>query len=61
VEIDPVLLTQLAGASETDQLEVIVTFDEALTSADALSAAVQETGAGYADAYAAVEAAQALR
>jgi serine protease AprX len=44
--IDPTLSAALASASPTDQLEVIVNFDEATTSGTALSSAIMDTGAG---------------
>ncbi|CAN5155678.1 hypothetical protein BH20GEM2_BH20GEM2_05110 [soil metagenome] len=46
LDIDPALTAALSGAAETDQLEVIVGFDETLTSADAIAAAIQDLDAG---------------
>ncbi|MBW3569622.1 MAG: S8 family serine peptidase [Gemmatimonadetes bacterium] len=46
VEIDPALTEALATASATDQLEVIVGFNSALTSGDVLGAAIQQLDAG---------------
>ncbi|HEV2147326.1 MAG TPA: S8 family serine peptidase [Longimicrobiaceae bacterium] len=46
VEVDPALGSALLGAGEADPLEVIVTFDEALTTGDALAASIQQLGAG---------------
>lgn len=43
---DPALASALSAASSTDQLEVIVNFDEAVTSSAALTQAVQDVGAG---------------
>lgn len=44
--VDPALATALQGASATDQLEIIATFDATQTTGDAIGAAVQATGAG---------------
>ncbi len=46
IDIDPALTAALSGATETDQLEVIVGFEETLTSADAIAAAIQDLDAG---------------
>ncbi|HEX8830212.1 MAG TPA: S8 family serine peptidase [Longimicrobium sp.] len=46
VKVDPVLTTLLNSSSPTDKLQVLVTFDEALTSADVVSRAAQSLGAG---------------
>ena len=46
VKVDPVLTTLLNSSQPTDQLEVLVTFDETVTSADAVSRAVLASGAG---------------
>ena len=46
VEIDPVLTSLLNLASPTQQLEVLVTYDEAVTSSDAVSRAITGLGAG---------------
>ncbi|MBW3660225.1 MAG: S8 family serine peptidase [Gemmatimonadetes bacterium] len=44
--IDPALQDALAGASDTDQLEVLVTFDPGAVSSADLATAVAELGAG---------------
>jgi serine protease AprX len=44
--VDPVLRNLLNGALPTDRLEVLVTYDEAATSGDAVAGAVRGTGAG---------------
>jgi serine protease AprX len=44
--VDPALTSALATASPTDQLEVIVNFDESVTTATALSDALLSLGAG---------------
>ena len=44
--LDPVLQTALASASDTDELEVIVTYDPSATTRDAVTDAVLEAGAG---------------
>lgn len=44
--IDPALTSALSTAALTDALEVIVTYDRALTTGDAVANAVLETGAG---------------
>ncbi|MBW3654812.1 MAG: S8 family serine peptidase, partial [Gemmatimonadetes bacterium] len=46
VEIDPALVEALAAASATDQLEVIVGFNPALTDGETLGAAIQQLDAG---------------
>lgn len=46
VDIDPALTAALDGAAETDEFEVLVSFDRALTDGDALGAAVQQLGSG---------------
>lgn len=46
VKVDPALNELLATTSPTSRVEVILTYDGALTNADALSRAVQLTGAG---------------
>jgi serine protease AprX len=46
VKVDPVLTALLNGAQPTDRLEVLVTFDETVTSADVVSRAVLAAGAG---------------
>jgi serine protease AprX len=46
IDIEPALTAALSTATETDQLEIIVSFDEAVTTADAFTDAVQLTGAG---------------
>jgi serine protease AprX len=43
---DPALNDALAGATETDTLQVIAVFDDSVTTADAVTQAVQGTGAG---------------
>lgn len=46
IDVDPALSEALTGASSGDQLEVLVAFDRAVTSADAVSTAIQLAGAG---------------
>ena len=46
VDIDPALTTALATATDTDQLEIVVSFDRSLTTGDAFAEAVQLTDAG---------------
>ncbi|HEX2204335.1 MAG TPA: S8 family serine peptidase [Longimicrobium sp.] len=44
--VDPVLTAALTLSAPTDRLEVFVTYDEAATTSDAVTAAVRGTGAG---------------
>ncbi len=46
VKVDPVLTTLLNSSLPTDKLQVLVTYDEAVTSSDAVSRAALNLGAG---------------
>jgi serine protease AprX len=46
VDVDPVLGSALSLAAPTDQLEVLVTYDDGAASGDAVAQAVRATGAG---------------
>lgn len=46
IDIDPALTAALSGAAETDQFEILLSFNPALTSAEAVADAVQQLGSG---------------